>query len=403
MAPLSAIFTHIDERSRTGDERLLSITKGRGVVPRDEITAKEARADTLVGYKRCLRGDIVVNQMSAFEGLLGVSAWDGIVTYHYLVFRPRSSACDARFYAYLLRTPTYVLDFSRRVRGLGGADQSNVRTPHIRISDWLRTVVPVPTISIQRGIADYLDRETARIDALIAAKRRMAELIDEWIVAQRSAWYSRLAREWGSAPLRRSSTRIEQGWSPQCENLPAEEGDWGVLKTSAVSRGTFMSEENKRLPDSETPDLRWVVNDGDLLVVRGSGSATAVGQAAVAEVGEQRLLLSDLIYRIHLADAQPRFIAMALQSPQVRSQLEGAIRTDAGQTLKIRTDDVRSLLTPSVPSTKQLAAVQEIAVAVDFAHGICERLDQSVLLLQELRDALITAVVTGQVDVPEAA
>jgi type I restriction enzyme S subunit len=260
-----------------------------------------------------------------------------------------------------------------------------------------------PPLPAQRAIADYLDRETARIDALITAKRRMVELLEERVHTLRSRWYDLLAAEVGTVPLRRMLTSLEQGWSPRCDNYPATKGEWGVLKTSSVSGGTFSCAENKRLPETEEPDLRWVVQDDDLLVVRGSGSLAAVGQAAVARVGKHRLLLSDLLYRVRLRSAAPEFVASALRSPQARQQVEGAVRSDVGQTLKVRGDDLKSLLIPAAKPSRQVEVVRALRLQLDPLDNASRDLGRSIALLQERRQALITAAVTGQIHIPEAA
>ena len=171
-------FNHVDQRSGAGDERLLSVSKIHGVVPRDEISDKQPRAESLVGYKQCLRGDFIVNQMSAYDGLMGIAPMDGIVTYHYLVFRP-TGGLNLDFVKLLLTSDLYKQDFSVRVRGLGDSSQGQVRTPHIRISDMMQTVMPLPSVSAQGAIADCMRRELARLSDIESRLRIQANLLLE--------------------------------------------------------------------------------------------------------------------------------------------------------------------------------------------------------------------------------
>jgi type I restriction enzyme S subunit len=71
--PLRYIVREIDDRSGALDLPLLSVSIHTGVRRRDELTEDEHRADSLVNYKRCLQGDLVVNRMRAFQGALGVA------------------------------------------------------------------------------------------------------------------------------------------------------------------------------------------------------------------------------------------------------------------------------------------------------------------------------------------
>ena len=259
----------------------------------------------------------------------------------------------------------------------------------------------VPPTREQRAIADFLDAENTRIDVLTAKKRRLRCIIRERIEAFTREWLHGLAAAYGEVALRRWVMRVEQGWSPICDDRPAQVNEWGVLKTSAVSSGKFKSAENKRLPDNVEPQLRWAVADGDLLLTRGSGSASSVGQAAVARTDGRKLTISDLIYRVRLSEADSDFVAAVLQSPQVRRQIEGSIRTDAGQTLKLRGEDVLGLMIPAVPSHEQRRTLEGLSKRITPSHDVDVALDRQIGLLQVRRQALITAAVTGELDLAE--
>ena len=396
MAPLSVMFSHVDSRSVTGDERLLSITKTRGVIPRDEITDKEARADTLVGYKRCRQGDIVVNQMSAFEGLLGVSGWDGIVTYHYLVFRPNSPECDVRFYAYLLRTPIYILDFSRRVRGLGGADQSNVRTPHIRIGDWLKTVVPIPSLATQRAIADYLDRETARIDALIAAKRRMAELLEERWQGFLETKIRALADKYGEIPLKYVCREVVVGIVVTPSAWYADSGIPAIRGTN-VSPGAISTDDLVYLT-KEGHELhpKSRLRSGDVVVVR-------TGQAGVAAVVPPELdgvnCIDLVIIRLR-RNYSAHFLEFVMNSDWMQKHVDeysvGTIQSH------FNVGAAGLVPVPRAPLAEQNVTVDELRRVRQRINGLVSVIERQVELLQERRRALVTAAVTGQLEIPEA-
>jgi type I restriction enzyme, S subunit len=261
----------------------------------------------------------------------------------------------------------------------------------------------IPPIATQRAIADYLDWETARIDALIAAKRRMIRLLNDRGLAILDAWVQEKIGHYGKVPLRRLISRVEQGWSPECDAVEAEPDEWGVLKTSAVSSGVFRPEENKRLPPGVVPDVRWAVANSDLLVIRGSGSRSHVGQAAVADVGGRRLLLSDLIYRLRLSRADPDFVAAVMRSNFVRGVLEASIRSDAGQTLKVRGDDLRVLPIPAVPFNKQHSSWIKVIRPISKIAEVVTAIERQINVVAERRHALITEVATGALTIPRTA
>ena len=256
-------------------------------------------------------------------------------------------------------------------------------------------------MQVQLAIADFLDAETGRIDGLITRKHRMIELIKERAASYRQDWFKRLSAEHGQVRLRRLVRRLEQGWSPVCDTEPATEDEWGVLKTSAVSTGVFRADENKRLPSGVAPDLRWVVEDGDLLMTRGSGSIGRVGMASVARVSLRRLTISDLIYRAKLRAGSPEFVAAALVAPQGRTQIERSVRSDVGQTLKVRADDLKEVLIPAVAVERHEAEWHSLESRLTGITTVTIRLERQIHLLAERRQALINAAVTGDLEVTE--
>lgn len=108
---------------------LLSVSAYRGVVPRSELTSDEARADDLRRYKVCKPRDIVINRMSAYQGAAGVAPIEGLVSPDYTVLRTGREV-DARFLGYLIRSRWFTGEITARLRGIGGVEQGNVRTPH---------------------------------------------------------------------------------------------------------------------------------------------------------------------------------------------------------------------------------------------------------------------------------
>lgn len=178
-------YDEIDRRlgaPRT-DLPLLSVSIHHGVRLRDETTDREARADEFSNYKLVEPNDLVINRMRAFEGGVGVSAYAGIVSSDYAVLRARPNL-EPRYLHHLFRSTWFVGEMTARLRGIGSAEQGNVRTPRINVEDLGNIVVPMPALPGQRFIADYLDAEIARIDATVRARRRQLELMEE---ASRSA------------------------------------------------------------------------------------------------------------------------------------------------------------------------------------------------------------------------
>ncbi|MFF3255161.1 hypothetical protein ACFYWP_30025 [Actinacidiphila glaucinigra] len=154
---------------------------------------------------------------------------------------------------------------------------------------------------------------------------------------------------------------IETGWSPACDSFPPASDEWGVLKVSAVTSGTFEARESKRLPAGLEPRHRIEVRQGDVLVARANGARSLVG--AVCQVGStrRRLMLSDKILRLvpDVRTVDGAFLPVLLRSAGVRSQIENLLSGGTGQN-NISQANVRSLKVPRITlgNQKEIVATQ---------------------------------------------
>lgn len=157
------------ERSREGAEQLLRVSQYTGVSPRDR--SEEELKDSLVGYRKVGAGELVVNIMLAWNGSLGVSSVNGIVSPAYAIFEFRRG--EPRYFHHLLRTPSGKQRMKVSSRGVV---DSRLR---LYPEDLLRIELPEPSPSEQAAIVRYLDHIDSRIQRFITAKERLIELLEE--------------------------------------------------------------------------------------------------------------------------------------------------------------------------------------------------------------------------------
>lgn len=169
MERLQWFATEVDERAGTRllDLPMLSVSIHHGIQLRENSSSKQRASDDLAKYKVARAGDVVINRMRAFQGGLGRTPIDGLVSPDYAVLRPGSNF-DARWAEYVMRSPRFVDEMSQRLRGIGGADQTNVRTPRINVRDLLLIEVPVAEPELLRESTVHLDEATRRIDDVLA-------------------------------------------------------------------------------------------------------------------------------------------------------------------------------------------------------------------------------------------
>jgi type I restriction enzyme S subunit len=212
-------------------------------------------------------------------------------------------------------------------------------------------------------------------------------------------WLGEVPEHWDVTRLKYLVESYEQGWSPQCENRQAEEGEYGVLKVGCVNGGVFSPNENKALPVELEPRSRYSLAAGDFLISR-ANTKELVGSAAVIEQDWPKLLLCDKLYRLRFkGEVKPNHICNYMMSHPVREQLELSATGASDSMQNIGQSAVLELSIPMPPPKEATALVQHLKQTLARLKAIEEKSDESVKLLKEHRSALITAAVTGQIDV----
>ncbi|WP_197429691.1 restriction endonuclease subunit S [Auraticoccus cholistanensis] len=364
------------------------------VVPAEKTTFAQAPSRA---RRLAVEGDTVVSTVRTYLRAVGkvpatTSSERLVFSTGFAVLHPRH--IDPRYLSYCCRSDPFIEEVVAKSVG--------VSYPAINAVDLLGISVKVGSLQEQRRIADFLDDRIDRLDRIIAARREQVAMARSAAFSAMSAQMDADANAFGTAALRRFCRGIEQGSSPIGEDVPAGPGEAGVLKTSAIIGGAFEPARNKRIPP-EVADHRHVVADGDVLITRGSGSAALVGDAAVVRLGtyQGRLYLSDLTYRLVRPMLIPDYVVMSITSARGRSELGTLVRQGSGPA-KARGDDVLSLPVPNAPRERQLKSIETVRGYRDHANQAEVALTKSIELLAEYKTSLITAAVTGELDVTTA-
>lgn len=168
---IKSIFTERTELSENGDETLLSVSEYYGVANRkDKIEDGEfvSRAESLVGYKKCYKGDLVSNIMLAWKGSLGVTDIDGIVSPAYCVYKPTKEIFP-HYYHYLFRTSLFTSIFRLFSKGIIDS-RLRLYSPYFYAISTL-----FPPLPEQQKIACYLDKVCGEVDEMVALQETMIE------------------------------------------------------------------------------------------------------------------------------------------------------------------------------------------------------------------------------------
>jgi type I restriction enzyme S subunit len=208
---------------------------------------------------------------------------------------------------------------------------------------------------------------------------------------------------WTVTLVRRAVRRIEQGWSPDCFSRPAEPDEWGVVKSGCVNRGVFVEQENKALPETLNPVPEYEIHSGDVLMSRASGSPALVGSTAYITTTRPKLMLSDKIFRIHPEPSIDReFFVAVFNSRVMRSQIERAISGAEGLANNLPQSSMKGFFCVIPPIDEQKIIVGFLASETAKFDTLTAEANRAIALLQERRSALISAAVTGKIDVRQA-
>ncbi|MFI8340624.1 restriction endonuclease subunit S [Streptomyces sp. NPDC085639] len=160
--------------------------------------------------------------------------------------------------------------------------------------------------------------------------------------------------------------RIEAGKSPLADDTPAGQGEWGVLKVSAIQSGRFVAQENKTVRDAALIQPGYEVRPGDLIMTR-ANTEELVGLACVAVAPPPRLMLSDKTLRLVVDEsvADPKFLALVLAQPSLRQRIRSLATGTSGSMKNIGQGQIRCLPVPDVPLDEQRRIVA--------AHDAIER------------------------------
>lgn len=395
---------------------MLSISGYRGVEAKVYESASLVRDDSQLEAYRVVRpGQLAVNTMWLNYAGLGVSDLLGHMSPAYRAYW-MSSDLDSRFAHHLLRSSAYVQGYTALLTG--------IRPNSLQMSraDLMAFPVLVPPIREQRAIGDYLDRETAQIDAFIAKNEELIAFLKErrsaavtnavtaglgsatQTIPTQSPVLGRIPEHWDVLQLRHLLVGIDQGVSPQADAGLASEGQWGVLKSGCVNGGMFRPEEHKALPTDYPINPAIVVWPGDLLVNRASGSLPLLGSAGIVSPSPFKLILSDKTFRLLPNNrVHTEYLYWWLNSRSYREQIAATVSGADGLANNLPMATLRGFVMPLPPKIEQAEIARHLSVVTAAADRAIQAARRAISLARERRAALISAAVTGKIDVGVAA
>ena len=305
----------------------------------------------------------------------------------------------------------YVFSCDELYKGLGKlGTQLNLNTEIIG-----DIYLAIPPFSEQEAISEFLDRETARIDALVAKKEQLIELLQEKRTALIShavtkgldpdvpmndsgvEWLGEIPAHWEVVRIKHAS-QIQGGFAFSSDSFHNE--GIPIIRMNNIRRGALNFESVVRIPEHECKD-EFALNEGDIVYgLSGSiGSTGSLGNFAVVRESDIPAQLNQRVARFRpvVDKITDEFLVGALQTTVFYDQVL-SYTTGTAQ-FNVSTNEIGnvSLALPSIEEQRVIAAFLDRELAK--IDALVARVREAIDRLKELRTALISAAVTGKIDV----
>jgi type I restriction enzyme S subunit len=386
--PLGYCVTEVKKKNAGGrEENLLSLSYGN-IVRRDIATADGLLPESFDSYNVINPGDTVLRltdlQNDQRSLRVGLVEEVGIITSAYVTIRP-SKVIQPKFLNYFLKH----MDFRKDFYALGAGVRQSLKF------DELRSVkVPVPALADQKVITDFLDRETMLIDSLVERKLKLVEVLRE-----RQAEFERSV----VAGLLGGSDRRMTGNS-LIPNIP---NNWKLIRTRFLcsidtgSSDTDESEDVGMYPffvRSQTPNLsNRFIFDTEAVLTAGDGA----GVGKVFHHFEGKFDAHQRVYVMHnFKGISGRFFFYFFSSFFGIAALDGSAKSTVDSVRRHMISELPVAVPPLEEQVRLTRILDDSRKKMELTSTL---LRQQVIRLRERREALISAAVTGQLEISEVA
>lgn len=403
------LFRVIDERSDEGTEDLLSVSHITGITPRSQKNVTMFKSESLIGYKLCQMGDIVANTMWTWQGAIGVSKYEGVVSPAYNVYRQRKDYFNSTYLDMLLREHQLVDVYHSLSTG--------IRPSRLRLYPdvFLTIEFPVPPRAEQDQIVRFLDWKVSEINKLIGIRRKEIQELNqakESIITRavthgikkrvkyktNDKYYKELPIGWHITKTRHVLLQpLTDG--PHTTPTFFEDGI-PFVSAEAVSCGNgridfehirgFISQDFY-----EECCKKYIPQIDDIYMIK-SGATT--GRVAIVDTDKIFTIWSPLaVFRCNPRVITARFLFYALQANPYQQQVQDGWSYGTQQNIGMRVLERLKIAYPDIVEQN------EISSYLDSKCNLFERLIQltrnKIKGLLELKNTIISDVVTGKIDV----
>jgi type I restriction enzyme, S subunit len=396
-------YKEVDDRSLTGDEELMSVSHLTGVTPRSEKNVTMFLAESNIGHKLCQPGDLVINTMWAWMAALGVARHVGLVSPSYGVYRPLvANDLSPDYVDRLLRTAAYASEYTCRSTG--------VNSSRLRLypDEFLRIPILSPPEAEQTAIVRFLDHMDRRIGRYIHAKQKLMKLLGEQKQAliyqavthglnasvrfkpSGTDWLGDVPEHWQIQKLKHLA-RFHNGFA-------FKPGDWSDQGVPIIRIQNLNGSDDFNYTILQDLPVSLRIQPGDLLFAWSGNRGTSFGSFIWDRQFEG--YLNQHIFKLAGYSLDRRYFAHLLRAVtrHVEEQTHGIIGL-----VHITKPELGAVSVPVAPLAEQVEIAKWIDTELDRLESAASKARREIALLREYRTRLVADVVTGKLDVREAA
>lgn len=333
-------------------------------------------------------GDVVVSTVRTYlRAVAQVPETDRDLVFStgFAVLHPHRDV-DQGWLAYALQADTFVDQVI--------ANSDGISYPAINATKLMSLRIDLPPLPTQHAIADFLDRETAQIDELIAEQERLIGLLRERRAARRELLATRVAKGSRIKTWLREVDR-RAGWRADSLPLLSVSIDWGVRRRDEVTSDLARAEDLGNYK---------VARQGELVLNRMRAFQGSLGIAP-----EDGIVSPDYAVFALPPEYTPQWLAAVMKTTafldEIRIRLRGIGNTDSGKvrTPRINAADFVGIRLEVGSPASQRRELAELELDISKIDALIAEAEHNVALSKERRAALITEAVTGRVDIEDYA
>lgn len=405
--------TLFTQRNSKGNEIevLLSPTQKYGVVPQSQLEGVvQVKEDTdLQMFKTVHKGDFVIS-LRSFQGGFEYSLYEGVCSPAYQVFYPTSPICDT-YYRYLFKSQSFISKMNNLTVGIREGK-------NIQYVDFANSQIPVPPLAEQERIATFLDAECAEIDAVLEKTRASIEeykKMKQAVITQAVTkgvrgdrpmkdsgieWIGEIPAEWGVVRQKYFWNTVESGVSVNAADKPVDNSEqYGVLKTSAVSKFVFIPTEHKQVNLEEYGRVSCPVR-ADSIIASRMNTPELVGACGYVQNNYPNLFLPDRLWQITYKNGlSPKYVWYFLSGIRVRQYLS-SLSTGTSSSMQNISQSQYGNIFITIPSVGEQSEITKyLDEKCSSVDALISKKQQYMTEIENYKKSLIYEYVTGKKEV----